>query len=86
MRCPPLPIAGGREMTGHAEGINTTFCGQCHLGITSAGHGSGEGSPWNAYVLEPLHVHLWWWWWYLRWWWRWCWWWYLWCCCWWWWW
>jgi len=43
-----------------AEGINTTFCGQCHLGITSAGHGSGEGSPWNTYILDhvmrgPVH-------------------------------
>jgi len=37
-----------------AEGINKTFCNQCYLGITSAGHGSGENSPWNAYILDHI--------------------------------
>jgi len=37
-----------------SEGIATTFCNQCYLGITSAGHGSGEWSEWNAYVLDNI--------------------------------
>jgi len=37
-----------------AAGIKTTFCNQCHLGITSAGHGSGAGSPWNDYLLDHV--------------------------------
>jgi len=37
-----------------AQGINSTFCNQCYLGITSAGHGSGEGSPWNNYILDHV--------------------------------
>lgn len=36
------------------RGINTTFCGKCLLGITSAGRGSGAESPWNAYVLKHI--------------------------------
>lgn len=35
-------------------GINTTFCNGCYLGITSAGTGSGEQSPWNKYILEKV--------------------------------
>lgn len=35
-------------------GIRTTFCNSCYLGITSAGHGSGEHSPWNKYILEQI--------------------------------
>jgi len=41
-------------------GIQGTFCNQCYLGITSAGDGSGEDSPWNKYLLEHVmqgHVH-----------------------------
>jgi len=37
-----------------AEGISTTFCNKCHLGITSAGHGSGEHSQWNRYLLDRV--------------------------------
>lgn len=37
-----------------AEGISRTFCDQCLLGIVSAGHGSGQGSPWNDYILESI--------------------------------
>jgi len=37
-----------------AEGIATTFCNSCYLGITSAGHGSGEGSEWNQYILDNI--------------------------------
>jgi len=37
-----------------AEGISTTFCNHCYLGITSAGAGSGEGSEWNNYVLDHI--------------------------------
>lgn len=36
------------------EGINTTFCNECLLGVTSAGHGSGEGSAWNDYLLNRI--------------------------------
>merc|ERR1712061_943280 len=36
------------------EGIATTFCNECHLGITSAGSGSGAGSPWNNYLLDHI--------------------------------
>jgi len=36
------------------EGIAKTFCNDCYLGITSAGHGSGEGSPWNNYLLDHV--------------------------------
>mmetsp|Transcript_129916 Transcript_129916/g.362002 ORF Transcript_129916/g.362002 Transcript_129916/m.362002 type:complete len:340 (+) Transcript_129916:64-1083(+) len=35
-----------------ADGISTTFCNQCHLGITSAGTGSGAHSEWNRYLLD----------------------------------
>merc|ERR1712003_200385 len=31
-----------------------TFCNACYLGITSAGHGSGDYSPWNGYLLENV--------------------------------
>jgi hypothetical protein len=37
-----------------AAGINSTFCGECYLGITSAGQGSGEGSMWNDYILGTI--------------------------------
>lgn len=37
-----------------AEGIAATFCNTCYLGITSAGHGSGEGSKWNQYILDNI--------------------------------
>jgi len=37
-----------------AQGISTTFCNECYLGITSAGGGSGAGSPWNNYILESI--------------------------------
>jgi len=37
-----------------AQGISTTFCNECYLGITSAGGGSGAGSPWNNYILEHI--------------------------------
>lgn len=37
-----------------AEGIAATFCNTCYLGITSAGHGSGEGSEWNEYILNHI--------------------------------
>jgi len=36
------------------QGIATTFCNECHLGITSAGSGSGVGSPWNNYLLDHV--------------------------------
>mmetsp|Transcript_48818 Transcript_48818/g.140358 ORF Transcript_48818/g.140358 Transcript_48818/m.140358 type:complete len:392 (-) Transcript_48818:170-1345(-) len=35
-------------------GIATTFCNECHLGITSAGYGSGPDSPWNNYILDHI--------------------------------
>merc|ERR1712203_350054 len=37
-----------------AEGISSTFCNQCYLGITSAGAGSGENSRWNRYLLDRV--------------------------------
>jgi len=37
-----------------AEGISSTFCNKCHLGITSAGHGSGDHSEWNRYLLDHV--------------------------------
>lgn len=37
-----------------AEGINTTFCNSCYLGICSAGAGSGAGSSWNNYILDHI--------------------------------
>lgn len=37
-----------------ADGIATTFCNQCYLGIVSAGRGSGEDSEWNAYILDNI--------------------------------
>jgi len=37
-----------------AAGISSTFCNDCYLGITSAGKGSGVGSPWNNYVLDDV--------------------------------
>jgi len=36
------------------EGISSTFCNQCLLGITSAGHGSGPGTQWNNYLLSNV--------------------------------
>lgn len=35
-------------------GIHNTFCDKCHLGIASAGDGSGVGSPWNDYLLDHV--------------------------------
>jgi len=37
-----------------AAGIRTTFCDGCHLGITSAGAGSGAHSDWNQYLLDEV--------------------------------
>lgn len=37
-----------------AQGINSTFCNDCLLGICSAGHGSGPNSSWNAYVMDNI--------------------------------
>merc|ERR1719382_1523713 len=37
-----------------AEGISSTFCDKCNLGITSAGAGSGENSRWNRYLLDRV--------------------------------
>jgi len=37
-----------------ATGIDKTFCNKCHLGITSAGGGSGAGSDWNKYLLDHV--------------------------------
>jgi len=37
-----------------ADGISATFCNKCYLGITSAGHGSGEHSQWNRYLLDHV--------------------------------
>jgi hypothetical protein len=48
---------GGGRVTLSAlgrDGIATTFCNQCLLGITSAGQGSGADSKWNHYILEEL--------------------------------
>jgi len=63
-RCPrnrELPLYdagyGGGNATLSAlsvAGISSTFCNRCHLGITSAGHGSGEHSRWNRYILDHV--------------------------------
>merc|ERR1711963_229464 len=47
---------GGRATSSSlsAKGIATTFCNQCHLGITSAGDGSGANSEWNRYLLDHV--------------------------------
>lgn len=37
-----------------SEGISSTFCTGCYLGITSAGSGSGAGSEWNEYLLDHV--------------------------------
>jgi hypothetical protein len=37
-----------------AEGINTTFCGSCYLGICSAGNAGGEGSAERTYLVEHV--------------------------------
>jgi len=36
------------------QGIASTFCNACHLGITSAGRGSGPRSSWNHYILNEI--------------------------------
>lgn len=36
------------------QGISSTFCNACHLGITSAGRGSGPKSSWNHYILNEI--------------------------------
>lgn len=35
-------------------GIKATACGDCYLGICSAGIGSGEKSSWNKYILDHI--------------------------------
>jgi len=35
-------------------GIASTFCGECYLGIVSAGGGNGENSAWNNYLLDEV--------------------------------
>merc|ERR1712151_929684 len=37
-----------------AEGINTTFCGGCYLGICSAGDAGGDGSAERRYIEEHI--------------------------------
>jgi hypothetical protein len=37
-----------------AEGINTTFCGGCYLGIVSAGNAGGSGSDERQHLLDHV--------------------------------
>lgn len=37
-----------------ATGIRNTACNQCYLGLCSAGHGSGENSEWNKFLMGEV--------------------------------